>query len=120
MADREQPYDPYIPTAGQNGAQGAPGQGGNVRTQALQAVCRHLCFPKRSALALPADVVVVRYGPGAGAGVERWHHDMSTTSASPRSLHQPSHAAAASAFCSDSFFPSLLRPFACLLLTPCV
>jgi hypothetical protein len=42
MADREQPYDPYIPAGGQNGAQGAQGQGGNVRTQALQAVCRHL------------------------------------------------------------------------------
>jgi hypothetical protein len=40
MADREQPYDPYIPAGGQNGAQGAQGQGGNVRTQALQAVCR--------------------------------------------------------------------------------
>jgi len=33
MADREQPYDPYIPSGG--GASG--GQGGNSRTAALQA-----------------------------------------------------------------------------------
>lgn len=39
MADRDQPYDPYIPSGGGN-AQGAQGQGGNVRTQALQAVRR--------------------------------------------------------------------------------
>lgn len=37
MADREQPYDPYIPS-GANGSQ----QGGNSRTAALQAVSRHL------------------------------------------------------------------------------
>lgn len=35
MAEREQPYDPYIPTGGQEGAQPA----GNQRTAALQAVC---------------------------------------------------------------------------------
>jgi len=35
MADREQPYDPYIPAGGN--AQGGQGQNGNVRTQALQA-----------------------------------------------------------------------------------
>lgn len=34
MADREQPYDPYIPSGAGNGAQ----QGGNSRTAALQAV----------------------------------------------------------------------------------
>ncbi|KAF2872970.1 synaptobrevin-domain-containing protein [Massariosphaeria phaeospora] len=34
MADREQPYDPYIPSGGPN--QGGPGQG-NQRTAALQA-----------------------------------------------------------------------------------
>jgi len=36
MADREQPYDPYIPSGG---AQGVAGQqtGGNQRTAALQA-----------------------------------------------------------------------------------
>jgi len=35
MADREQPYDPYIPSGGnQGGAAGAPG---NQRTAALQA-----------------------------------------------------------------------------------
>jgi len=35
MADREQPYDPYIPAGGnQGGAAGAPG---NQRTAALQA-----------------------------------------------------------------------------------
>jgi vesicle-associated membrane protein 4 len=39
MADREQPYDPYIPAAGAGGQQGAPGQNGNHRTAALQAVC---------------------------------------------------------------------------------
>ena len=35
MADREQPYDPYIPPGGQS-AQGQ--SGGNQRTAALQAV----------------------------------------------------------------------------------
>lgn len=35
MAEREQPYDPYIPSGGQGGAQPA---GGNQRTAALQAV----------------------------------------------------------------------------------
>lgn len=37
MADREQPYDPYIPSGG-NPNQQAQGQGGNQRTAALQAV----------------------------------------------------------------------------------
>lgn len=37
MADREAPYDPYIP-AGQAGASGA--RDGNQRTAALQAVSR--------------------------------------------------------------------------------
>ena len=37
MADREQPYDPYIP-AGGNAQAGAQGQSGNHRTAALQAV----------------------------------------------------------------------------------
>ncbi|KAI9890683.1 MAG: hypothetical protein M1814_003752 [Vezdaea aestivalis] len=40
MADREQPYDPYIPSAGQGGAAGAGGssqQPGTQRTAALQA-----------------------------------------------------------------------------------
>lgn len=36
MADREQPYDPYIPSNGQGGGQQQPG---NQRTAALQAVC---------------------------------------------------------------------------------
>ncbi|KAJ4317526.1 Vesicle membrane receptor protein (v-SNARE) [Neodidymelliopsis sp. IMI 364377] len=36
MADREQPYDPYIPS-GAAGQQGAQGQNGNMRTAALQA-----------------------------------------------------------------------------------
>lgn len=34
MADREQPYDPYIPSNGQGGGQQQPG---NQRTAALQA-----------------------------------------------------------------------------------
>ncbi|EXJ80247.1 vesicle-associated membrane protein 4 [Capronia coronata CBS 617.96] len=34
MADRDQPYDPYIPSGGQGGA---PQPGGNQRTAALQA-----------------------------------------------------------------------------------
>ena len=34
MADREQPYDPYVPS----GQRGAGGQGGNQRTAQLQAV----------------------------------------------------------------------------------
>ena len=37
MADREQPYDPYIPSGGQGGQQGGQ-QPGNQRTAALQAV----------------------------------------------------------------------------------
>lgn len=36
MADREQPYDPYVPS-GQHGG-GNAGQGGNQRTAQLQAV----------------------------------------------------------------------------------
>jgi vesicle-associated membrane protein 4 len=40
MADREQPYDPYIPAGGAGAQQGgAQGQNGNHRTAALQAVC---------------------------------------------------------------------------------
>lgn len=38
MADREQPYDPYIPSGGQGGAQPPAG---NQRTAALQAVREH-------------------------------------------------------------------------------
>ncbi|CAI6262536.1 unnamed protein product [Periconia digitata] len=37
MADREQPYDPYIPAGGNAPGAAAQGQNGNVRTQALQA-----------------------------------------------------------------------------------
>jgi vesicle-associated membrane protein 4 len=37
MADREQPYDPYIPAGGGQPNGGAPGQNGNQRTAALQA-----------------------------------------------------------------------------------
>ena len=38
MADREQPYDPYIPS-GQSAPGGSTGHnGGNQRTAALQAV----------------------------------------------------------------------------------
>jgi len=38
MADREQPYDPYIPSGGANNANaGGAGQNGNHRTAALQA-----------------------------------------------------------------------------------
>jgi len=37
MADREQPYDPYIPAGGAGAQQGAQGQNGNHRTAALQA-----------------------------------------------------------------------------------
>lgn len=36
MADREQPYDPYIPAG--NGGGSAGHNGGNQRTAALQAV----------------------------------------------------------------------------------
>ena len=43
MADREQPYDPYIP-AGNNAGGGSAGQDGNHRTAALQAVCGFKCF----------------------------------------------------------------------------
>ncbi|KAF2839832.1 synaptobrevin [Patellaria atrata CBS 101060] len=37
MADREQPYDPYIPAGGNPGAGGSQGTNGNHRTAALQA-----------------------------------------------------------------------------------
>ena len=37
MADREQPYDPYIPSGGAQGGAGTQA-GGNQRTAALQAV----------------------------------------------------------------------------------
>jgi len=38
MADREQPYDPYIPSGGANPSAGGANQnGGNQRTAALQA-----------------------------------------------------------------------------------
>jgi vesicle-associated membrane protein 4 len=40
MPEQEAPYDPYIPSGGQAGAQ-QQGAGGNARTQALQAVS---CF----------------------------------------------------------------------------
>jgi hypothetical protein len=52
MADREQPYDPYIPSGGaQNGA-GAQA-GGNQRTAALQAV--RAPFDPCCSSRLPAD-----------------------------------------------------------------
>ena len=38
MADREQPYDPYIPSGGQQGGQQTGARDGNQRTAALQAV----------------------------------------------------------------------------------
>jgi hypothetical protein len=40
MADREQPYDPYIPSGG-SAPGGAGANGGNQRTAALQAVSPH-------------------------------------------------------------------------------
>ena len=45
MAEREQPYDPYIPSGGQGGAQPAAG---NQRTAALQAVCGLQHLPNRA------------------------------------------------------------------------
>ena len=38
MSDREQPYDPYIPSGQPGAAGGAPAAGGASRTAALQAV----------------------------------------------------------------------------------
>jgi hypothetical protein len=46
MADREQPYDPYIPSSGAGGQAGAGGQNGNVRTAALQAVRQYPRSPR--------------------------------------------------------------------------
>jgi vesicle-associated membrane protein 4 len=37
MADREQPYDPYIPSGGANPSAGGANPNGNHRTAALQA-----------------------------------------------------------------------------------
>ena len=55
MADREQPYDPYIP-AGGNAQGGAQGQSGNHRTAALQAVRRYRplsrCAPAKNRWAM--------------------------------------------------------------------
>lgn len=42
MADREQPYDPYIPSGGS--AAGGATRDGSTRTAALQAVSDELCF----------------------------------------------------------------------------
>ena len=39
MADREQPYDPYIPSGHTAPNGGVQHQGGDGRTAALQAVC---------------------------------------------------------------------------------
>jgi hypothetical protein len=44
MADREQPYDPYIPAGGNANAGGSAGRDGNQRTAALQAVS-HSKYP---------------------------------------------------------------------------
>ncbi|RMZ71030.1 Synaptobrevin [Pyrenophora seminiperda CCB06] len=57
MSSREEPpYDPYIPSGGAGGQQGAgQGQNGNHRTAALQAVRRfHLFPPSQSAAAVVA------------------------------------------------------------------
>lgn len=49
MADREQPYDPYIPSGGAQPQAGGAGQNGNHRTAALQAVGQELSLaPKLS------------------------------------------------------------------------
>lgn len=42
MANREQPYDPYIPAGGASHAGNTAQDGGNQRTAALQAVCHAL------------------------------------------------------------------------------
>jgi len=52
MADREQPYDPYIPSGG--AGPGAQGQNGNMRTAALQAV-RYLAHTWRVQCAFATD-----------------------------------------------------------------
>lgn len=39
MANREQPYDPYIPAGGASHGGTTTQDGGNQRTAALQAVC---------------------------------------------------------------------------------
>ena len=54
MADREQPYDPYIPSGGAQGGAGAQA-GGNQRTAALQAV--RASFHPSSDSRLPLDDV---------------------------------------------------------------
>jgi hypothetical protein len=53
MADREQPYDPYIPSGGAAPG-GAAGNGGNQRTAALQAV-RHPETPAVLAWVMSVD-----------------------------------------------------------------
>jgi hypothetical protein len=57
MADREQPYDPYIPAAGGAPNAGAQGQNGNHRTAALQAVrlSLSLVLKTRRAVSEPAN-----------------------------------------------------------------
>lgn len=43
MANREPPYDPYIPAGGAGAGAGGSAQyeGGNPRTAAIQSVCAH-------------------------------------------------------------------------------
>ena len=43
MANREQPYDPYIPAGGSAPSGSAAQDGGNQRTAALQAVSDLIC-----------------------------------------------------------------------------
>ena len=43
MANREQPYDPYIPAGGSAPSGSAAQDGGNQRTAALQAVSDIIC-----------------------------------------------------------------------------
>ncbi|PGG99425.1 hypothetical protein AJ79_08541 [Helicocarpus griseus UAMH5409] len=67
MADREQPYDPYIPSGSSQPA-GHSGNGGNQRTAALQAVGLSSSLPplNRSSQHLQSTVA-------AALPAESWH-----------------------------------------------
>ena len=90
MADREQPYDPYIPSGGQS-AQGQ--NGGNQRTAALQAVSDGLFF-----FFSLSPRIYMRTGLGCrdrrvketgGKPDNRGHRHMSTTSSEKRNEAGP-------------------------------
>jgi len=75
MADREQPYDPYIPSGGQPNQGGPGGQNGNHRTAALQAVSDivKLSFSRCAELSSPVDTAAEVSMERPQLPLRRWH-----------------------------------------------